>query len=400
MLRIVLLIILAGLLICLSAVFQSGCSPSGGNGESNYSIEVTPDSLDFDSTLTQMAFNITNTGSSELAWNVADNRDWISLNPTSGTVSNEIDQVSVSIDRTDLDPGSYAGDITVTSGDGSTTIPITMTVPVSQTLAISHTKLLFRTHITDISFYITNAGSGTLTWSISNNQSWLSLSPLSGNSKTEADTINAVVDRTGLEPGDYVDTIFLASDGGDIGIQVLMTVPEIFENGTEYFPMAEGDTWYYTRPYYATQITRTISGDTVILGNTCTRILENDTTAEAWTKDANGFYVHLLSGNFYFDPPLAIPFYLEEGIPYNFNSNSYLWVSADSIYSGTISGQLDFMGYISKTVPAGQYDDVIKLYYQPDDEDNYYEYYARGVGLLDNDDYILDSAYIGGVWYK
>ncbi|RKX17687.1 MAG: hypothetical protein DRP51_10430, partial [Candidatus Zixiibacteriota bacterium] len=383
-----------------SIIFQTGCSPSGGNGEDNSSIEITPDSLDFDSTLTQITFNITYTGGDELAWNVTDNRDWISLNPASGTVSNEIDQVAVSIDRVGLAPDSYSGIVTVTTGDGSSDIPVTMIVPVSQTLAVSHTKLLFRTHLTDISFYITNAGSGTLTWSISNNQSWLSLSPLSGNSTTEADTINAVVDRTGLEPGDYVDTVFISSDGGIIEILVLMTAPEIFENGTEYFPMTEGDTWYYTWTDYGHKITRTVSGDTVILGNTCTRILENDTTAEAWTKDANGFYVHLLSGNFYFDPPLAIPFYLEEGIPYNFNSNSYLWVSADSIYSGTISGQLDFMGYISKTVPAGQYDDVIKLYYQPDDEENYYEYYARGVGLLDNGDYILDSAYIGGVWYR
>jgi len=204
MFKLLIFTILAGFLLFSSVIFQSGCSPSGGGGDINFTIEVVPDSLDFDSTLTQLAFNITNSSTSESAWNVADNQDWISLNPISGTVSNEIDQVSVAINRTGLTSGSYAGVVTVTSGDGSATIPITMTVPVSQTLAVSHTKLLFRTHLTDISFYLTNASSGTLNWSISNNQSWLSLSPVSGNSTTEADTINAVVDRTGLEPGDYV----------------------------------------------------------------------------------------------------------------------------------------------------------------------------------------------------
>ncbi len=401
MFKVVIFVILAGILLFSSIFFQSGCSPSGGGGDNNFTIEVVPDSLDFDSTLTQLAFNITNSGSSELAWNVADNSAWIILNPISGTVSNEIDQVGVSINRSGLTSGSYAGVVTVTSGDGSTTIPVTMIVPVSQTLAISHTKLLFRTHLTDISFYLTNAGSGTLNWSISNNQSWLSLSPVSGSSTTEADSIDAVVDRTGLEPGDYVDTVFLTSDGGNISIQVLMTVPELFENGSEYFPMAEGDTWYYTWADSAKTIKREISGDTVINSTTCVRVLENDTTAQAWTKSADSFYVHLFVQDevFWFDPPLAIPFDLEEGIPYEYNSNIFYKVDG-SIYSGIFSGLLDFNGYVTDTVPAGIFNDVIELYYQPDGEPNYYEYYARGVGLLDNGDYILDSAYIGGVWYK
>ncbi len=399
MFKVLIFTILAGFLLLSSVIFQSGCSPSGGGGDNNFTIEVVPDSLDFDSTLTQLAFNITNSGSSELAWNVTDNGDWINLYPTSGTVSNEIDQVGVSISRTGLSSGNYAGVITVTSGDGSTTIPITMTVPVSQTLAISHTKLIFRTHLTDLSFYLTNAGSGTLNWSISNNQSWLNLSPASGSNTTEADTIDAVVDRTGLEPGDYVDTVFLTSDGGNIGIQVLMTVPELFENGSEYFPMAEGDTWYYTWVDSAKSIKREVSGDTTILGNSCKRILENGATAEAWAKNTNGFYVHFLAGAFWFDPPLAIPFDLEEGITYEFSSNMFTEVD-EQIYTSVTSGGLDFMGYVTDTVPAGIFNDVIKLYYQPDGQTAYYEFYARGVGLLDNGDYILDSAYIGGVWYR
>lgn len=397
--RILLFIILAGLLIGTLIIIQTGCSSSSGPRENNFSIEVTPDSLDFDSTLTLLVFNITDTGSSESAWNVADNRDWISLNPTSGTVSNEIDQVGVSISRSGLSPGIHTGIVTVTTGDGSSTIPITMIVPVSQTLAVSHTKLLFRTHLTDLSFNITNAGSGTLTWSIGNNQSWLSLSPISGSSTTEADTIGAVVDRAGLQPGDYIDTVFISSDGGNIDIQVLMTVPELFENGTEYFPMAEGDTWYYTWADSAKTIKREVSGDTIINTITCARILENDTTAQAWSKDVNGFYVHLLVGQFKFrfDPALAIPFNMEEGLAYNYASNIYFQDQAEQYIA---SGSLDFMGYVTDTVPAGIFSDVIKLYYQPDGEPSYYEYYARGVGLLDNEDYILDSAYIGGVWYR
>ncbi|MCP4703505.1 MAG: BACON domain-containing protein [candidate division Zixibacteria bacterium] len=394
-----LFVLLIGSFLIVPIVFMCGCSPSGGGNGNDPSIEIIPNSLDFDSTLTQLVINITSTDGTESAWNAIDNQSWIDLNPTSGTVSNEIDQVSISINRAGLTTGDHTGTVTIASGSGSEVIPISMTVPVSQTLAVSHTKLLFRTHLTDLSFSITNAGAETLTWSISNNESWLDLSPVSGSSTTEADVIDGVVDRAGLEPGDYVDTVFISSDGGDIGIPVLMTVPELFENGTEYFPMADGDIWYYWWADSAKTIKRVISGDTVILGTVCTKILENTATTEAWTKDANGFYIHLLARNFWFDPPLAIPFDLEEGITYDFSSNMFTKVD-DQIYTSVISGGLDFIGYVTDTVPAGIFNDVIELYYQPDDETNYYEYYAPGVGLLDNGDYILDSAYIGGIWYK
>ncbi|MCP4706659.1 MAG: hypothetical protein GY865_18830 [candidate division Zixibacteria bacterium] len=178
-----------------------------------------------------------------------------------------------------------------------------------------------------------------------------------------------------------------------------MTVPELFENGTEYFPMTDGDTWYYTWADSAKTIKREISGDTVINSVTCARVLENDSTAQAWSKDVDGFYVHLLVGiyKFRFYPPLAIPFNMEEGLPFNYASNIYFQDQAEQYIA---SGTLDFMGYISKTVQAGSFDDVIELYYQPDDETNYYEYYAPDVGLLDNGDYVLDSAYIDGIWYR
>lgn len=382
------------LLACLS-----GCSSSSGPDNGSISIEVTPDSLDFDSTMTRRTFNINNTGSSEVTWNVGDNRDWITSDPTGGSITTETDQVNVDISRSGLDPGDYAGVITVTSGGGSIDIPITMRVPVSQTLAISHDKLLFRTHIADLSFKITNAGQGTLTWSISDDQDWIEVTPTSGNTTTEEDIIYVSVDRTGLESGDYVGTISITSDGGNIDLPIYMTVPQILENGTEYFPMAEGDTWYFTWPDSEKVIVRTVSGDTVINSATCARVLENDTTAEAWTKDGSGFHTHLLAGFFRFEPPLTIPFDLEEGLPYNYASNVFYPGQTEQFI---LSGSLEFTGYTSKTVPAGQFNDVIELFYNPDDpeDSDYYEYYARDVGLLDNGDYILDSAYIGGIWYK
>jgi len=174
------------------------------------------------------------------------------------------------------------------------------------------------------------------------------------------------------------------------------TTGDVFiTSGSQYFPMADGDTWYYTDGS-ARNIIRTVSGDTVINGLRCQRVLENDTTAEAWSKDSTGFYVHLLDQILWFDPPLKIPFNLALEEPYDYASTAY-WTENDTTYFVDISGTLKFKGYETYSVTAGVFDSCLHFLYLTE---GYNEYYARSVGLLDNDDYVLDSAFVGGVWYR
>ncbi len=171
--------------------------------------------------------------------------------------------------------------------------------------------------------------------------------------------------------------------------------PVKLTDGAAYFPIANGDTWYFAATG-GRKIVRAVSGDTTINSLSCKRILENDTTQEAWSVDANGFKTHLLIRDHWFDPPLLIPFNLEQGKPYNYSSTVYFYDN-DTLYQSPVEGSLTFDGYVNKTVPAGTFSNVIKLHYLPDD---YYEYYAKGIGLLDNGDYVLDSAFIDSVWHK
>jgi len=179
--------------------------------------------------------------------------------------------------------------------------------------------------------------------------------------------------------------------------------PEPQQFTAAYFPVADGYTWYYTSDEFGS-ITRIVDGDTTINGRDCKRVLENGVTAEAWSLresgDSAGFYVHLLSYGsvFYeFEPPLPIPFGMEEGEVHNYESTVTKIVSGNITEVFDISGNLRFEGFINYMVPAGDFEDVVQLYYV---EDAYSEYYARGVGLLDNEDYVLDSAYIDGTWYR
>jgi hypothetical protein len=173
------------------------------------------------------------------------------------------------------------------------------------------------------------------------------------------------------------------------------TGEERIVDGIEYFPMANGDTWYYYDSSSSQQIIRMVDGDTVVNGVTCKKILENGVTSEAWTVDSTEFLAHMLGEIYWFVPPLAIPLdmVLEETHTYN---SDVFWVISDTLFQGEVSGRMKFKGHFADTVPAGQFDDVIKFLYL---DGGYSEYYARGVGLLDNGDYVLDSAVIGGVKY-
>lgn len=63
-------------------------------------------------------------------------------------------------------------------------------------------------------FEIWNSGSGELTWSLSEDQPWLSCDPLSGESAGEHKTVTVTIDTSGLAPGSYVGEIKISSNGG------------------------------------------------------------------------------------------------------------------------------------------------------------------------------------------
>ena len=71
-----------------------------------------------------------------------------------------------------------------------------------------------------------NAASGPLTWTVDPpHEAWLAIEPDRGNSRSEAGAMITVsVDRTGLEPGDYADTLHVRSNGGVREVSFTMRV--------------------------------------------------------------------------------------------------------------------------------------------------------------------------------
>ena len=185
-------------------------------------LSVFPTTLDFGSNSNTEAFNVTNTGTGMLTWNITDNKSWISVSPQSGTTQTESDEITINIDRLGLSPGTYMGTITVSSDGGNQDVIVTTNIPDEPSLSVTPTVLEFGSTVTAQSFTIANAGSGTLNWDVSDNQDWISSSPTSG---ADYGTVNVYVSRDGLSPGDYTGLLTVSSNGGIGHVSVSMNVP-------------------------------------------------------------------------------------------------------------------------------------------------------------------------------
>lgn len=93
-------------------------------------MNILSDSLEFGSDEDNLVLTIRNDGAGDLEWTASENISWLSVSPTSGTVSSsQQQQVNVSVSRTGLAPGNYEGILTIIPNVGdSKLIKVKMTV--------------------------------------------------------------------------------------------------------------------------------------------------------------------------------------------------------------------------------------------------------------------------------
>lgn len=97
-----------------------------------YGVNVTPEVQD--PTLSSESIIVSNTGTSQLeVTSITDNKDWIiNINPTSFVLfPNEIQEVSVTVNSSNISSGQYFGNLTINSNDPDESleiIPITMNI--------------------------------------------------------------------------------------------------------------------------------------------------------------------------------------------------------------------------------------------------------------------------------
>lgn len=155
----------------------------------------------------------------------------VTTNPSSSSVNTGSDG---NYTIPDLNPGQYTltakkegyndNITTVTVQEGKTVTADIQLTKASPELNVSPNILDFETSKSSLNFFITNKLQvGTVTWKITTDQAWLSISPTEGTTSTETDPIQVTVNRNNIIAGNYTATIVVTSDAGSANVNVLMT---------------------------------------------------------------------------------------------------------------------------------------------------------------------------------
>jgi hypothetical protein len=207
-------------------------------------ISLNKSSLNFGTASTSLTFAISNSGGGTLNWSVTDNRSWISVSPTSGQNSGT---VTVTVSRTGLSAGTYTGTVTVSDANATNsprTVSVTMQVSGGSggnaKIKLNRSQLYFGASGGKITspqkISVSNSGTGTLSWSTSDNRSWLSVSPNSG---SNSGVITVTASSSGLSVGTYTGTVTVSSANASNSPQTVAVTLKVYKSGTTDKPFGD-----------------------------------------------------------------------------------------------------------------------------------------------------------------
>jgi uncharacterized protein (TIGR03437 family) len=230
-------------LVVLSTVSIIG----GSNPVPATALVVSPDSISFQavqsgpgSILPPAA--LFNPSGNNYSWTAKSNQPWLTVTPASGSGDTAL-QLAAS--ATGYAPGSYTGQVVITSGTLTATIVATFTVTASQsaTMSLAPAMLAFQSDgTTSLSqvVQVNNTGNTPLTWTAQttlNNGSggtgsgnWLSISPSSGSSTTGAQAAGQIavsVQPVGLSAGLYSGSVLVNGGGAKQTIPVYLVLGKV-----------------------------------------------------------------------------------------------------------------------------------------------------------------------------
>ena len=192
------------------------------------------------SNASSQTFTVRNSGGGTLSYSISDNRNWLSVSLSSGTSTGEQDTITVNYNTSGLTSGTYNGTITI-SDPNSENDPQTISVSLAVNAQVSPPRISLSTSslsnsITEGSnassqtFTVRNSGGGTLSYSVSDNRTWLSVSPSSGTSTGEQDTITVNYSTSGLTAGTRSATITISDPNADNDSQTISVSLDIADS--------------------------------------------------------------------------------------------------------------------------------------------------------------------------
>jgi photosystem II stability/assembly factor-like uncharacterized protein len=164
---------------------------------------------------------------------------WITVSPEGGYSSGEYDTVTIFIDASGLQPGSYQCNITIYSNDGTAVFPVYVTIIESNQI------LSYDPHSYDFGYVpenslvttnlsIWNSGTGTLYYWIDDSGTFCVVEPWSGSSQGEVNVHTVMCFTSPLDLGPHQCNLTIYSNGGNAIFTVYVYV---IPYGGNYPPM-------------------------------------------------------------------------------------------------------------------------------------------------------------------
>lgn len=177
-------------------------------------------------------FDIQNKGAGVVNYDISTNQNWLTVNPDSGDVRNEKDNVDVSVTAAKLKPGSHLGIVKVSSGDAFNS-PQQLVVNLKvqgPTIRLKRKKYSLSVEAGSTTPIIKenkikNKGPGKLRYKFKAKEAWLSVKPKRGVSTGEWDSFTIEANPTGLVPGIYQGIIeVISKDTVDSPFEIIITL--------------------------------------------------------------------------------------------------------------------------------------------------------------------------------
>ncbi|HEU5228196.1 MAG TPA: hypothetical protein VFU49_10335 [Ktedonobacteraceae bacterium] len=170
---------------------------------------------------------LSNLGGGQINWQGLPNRSWLQISPESGTITGgQTAKVTVAVDRSNMQPGSYDAQLLFKSNVGDIPLPITMQVtpllpghePVLQLspAVLSFTGIDGGASPPVQAITISNPGILSLPWTATTDQQWLNVTPRSNIvNPSGSETAIVSVNTSTLLPGTYHGVITFSGTGSN-----------------------------------------------------------------------------------------------------------------------------------------------------------------------------------------
>lgn len=236
------LVLFVCMLIAL-LVMLTGCKDNATKSQMKQLI-VTSDTLIINEEEPIISFFLVSENGAEQDWEVLRQPLWLEINPSSGTISDELVEIEVTGLPYTIVPGMHSDEIKLVSSTGATIeVIVKFEVFNKHALAsVSVDNIALPDTLQSFKFRLDNNGTDKLSWEISNIAEWLILNPENGQINSgSSNFITAQVNKFNLEIGNYETNIEIISNsaGGNISLPVNIEVPamkllEIRTNTLQY----------------------------------------------------------------------------------------------------------------------------------------------------------------------